>query len=185
MSGSKSRVEPLSTPAPPPPPPARPCYLRLFLLLLWVISCCADYLLKLLLITWRGGIQREIAPQWLDAPFACTCSDPRRVDVCPSFVNLLMFTNGAGRALLVQGATSQTLLPPFARMRMRMRLQLRLRICGPFSYRFLRPNCCKISWLVYYTLRLQLQLQRDAATAGRDVACLSPIVANANGKWFG
>lgn len=88
--------------------------------LLQFISCCADYLLKLLLITWRGGIQRERSPPQLAWPLhlhvLCMHSD---LDVCPSFVNFFMFSRGKSKAKSKERglrgvAAGWQLLPPFA-----------------------------------------------------------------------
>lgn len=126
----------------------------------------------------------------------CMHSD---LDVCPSFVNFFMFS--LARALQREqgerGVAAGWQLPPFAAENATESL---LRVCfvlaAPFSSGFLRPNCCEISWPVYYTCRLQLQLKQqqqqlplvEMLLLPSNVACC-PIVAlqlaNVNGKWFG
>lgn len=131
----------------------------------------------------------------------CMHSD---LDVCPSFVNFFMFSlaralqqgQGTGGSGEWQRAGSCHRL----QQRMQQNLCSECASCSLLRFRlgFLRPNCCEISWPVYYTCRLQLQLKQQQQQLPlvemlllllpSNVACC-PIVAlqlaNVNGKWFG
>lgn len=114
----------------------------------------------------------------------CMHSD---LDVCPSFVNFFMFSRGGSR-----GQQAGSCCHRLQQQRMQQNLYSVCASCSLLRFRlgFLRPNCCEISWPVYYTSRLQLQLEAAAATtiaacgdaAAAEQCCMLPHCGIAIGK---
>lgn len=120
---------------------------------------------------WHSKRDREIAPQCTRRPI-CMHMHRSRLDVCPSFVNFLMFTSGARRGGKRENLTDIVIATVcqnanlfLARIRMGFSGQIAAKLVGlSITHTACNCNC------------------RDGAA--RDVAC--PIgAANVNGKWFG